>query len=246
MGMHSSTAGASQDPVRNANGLQAVLWDMDGTLVDTEPYWIQGEMELVAAHGGSWSKEQAEAMVGQSLVYSSGILQAAGVELSSRQIIDHLLGHVVQSVRKEIPWRPGARELLADLKAAGIRCAMVTMSEKPLAEEIRRQLPTDTFDFLVTGDMVDHGKPHPEPYERALGLMQQLNADATADNVVALEDSLPGVTSAQAAGLITVGIPHFIPLPGDSGRTHWNSLSGRTVADLQTLVHQRSTIVQVG
>ncbi|HET7414249.1 MAG TPA: HAD family hydrolase [Arthrobacter sp.] len=243
--MHSSTA-AVPDPARDGTGLQAVLWDMDGTLVDTEPYWIQGEMELVAAHGGSWSEEQAEALVGQSLVFSSGILQEAGVKLSSRQIIDHLLGHVVQSVRKEIPWRPGARELLAELKATGIRCALVTMSEKPLAEEIRSQLPEGTFDFLVTGDMVDQGKPHPEPYERALRLMQQTVPAATADNVVALEDSLPGVTSAQAAGLVTVGIPHFIPLPGDSGRTHWDTLAGRTVADLESLVHQRSTILKVG
>lgn len=243
--MHSSSA-AVQDPVRNGTGLKAVLWDMDGTLVDTEPYWIQGEMELVAAHGGNWSEEQAEALVGQSLVYSSGILQAAGVKLSSREIIDHLLSHVVQSVRERIPWRPGARELLADLKASGIRCALVTMSEKPLAEEIRSQLPEGTFDFLVTGDTVDHGKPHPEPYERALRLMQHQVPDATADNVVALEDSLPGVTSAQAAGLVTVGIPHFIPLPQDSGRTHWDSLAGHTIADLESLVHQRSTIVQVG
>lgn len=243
--MHSSS-GASPNLVRNSNGLQAVLWDMDGTLVDTEPYWIQGEMELVAAHGGSWSAEQAEALVGQSLVYSSRFLQAAGVDLSSRQIIDHLLGHVVQSVRKEIPWRPGARELLAELKAEGIRCALVTMSEKPLAEEIRSQLPGGTFDFLITGDMVEHGKPHPEPYETALELIQQNNPAATADNVVALEDSLPGVSSAQAAGLITVGIPHFIPLPDDEGRTHWDSLAGRSVADIQELVRRRSTMARVG
>lgn len=235
----------TETTLRNSPALQAVLWDMDGTLVDTEPYWIQGELELVAAHGGTWSAEQAEALVGQSLVFSSRILQAAGVELTSRQIIDHLIGHVVQSVRREIPWRPGARELLAELRAAGIRCALVTMSEKPLAEEIRRQLPEGTFDFLMTGDMVENGKPDPEPYRRALELVQETNPVAGVDNVVALEDSLPGVTSAQAAGLITVGIPHFIPLPDDDGRIHWDTLEGRSVADLQSLVEQRSTMAQV-
>ncbi|WP_051298446.1 HAD family hydrolase [Arthrobacter castelli] len=243
--MHSSVD-AAPNPVRDGTGLQAVLWDMDGTLVDTEPYWIQGEIELVTAHGGSWSQEQAEALVGQSLVHSSSVLQSAGVELSTREIIDHLLGHVVRSVRRRIPWRPGARQLLADLKAAGVRCALVTMSEKPLAEEIRSQLPRDTFDFLVTGDMVERGKPHPEPYETALELLQQRNPAASVDNVVALEDSYPGVSSAQAAGLITVGIPHFIPLPDDDGRTHWDTLDGRSVADVQNLVDQRSTMARVG
>ncbi len=235
----------TETTLRHSPALQAVLWDMDGTLADTEPYWIQGELELVAAHGGTWSEEQAGALVGQSLVFSSRMLQAAGVDLTSRQIIDHLIGHVVQSVQREIPWRPGARELLAELRAAGVRCALVTMSEKPLAEEIRRQLPEGTFDFLMTGDMVQSGKPDPEPYRRALELVQEANPAASADNVVALEDSLPGVTSAQAAGLITVGIPHFIPLPQDDGRTHWDTLDGRSVADLQSLVEQRSTVAQV-
>lgn len=243
--MHSSSTTQPETTARNGPPLQAVLWDMDGTLVDTEPYWIQGEMDLVAQHGGSWSEEQAEALVGQSLTFSSRILQSAGVDLSSRQIIDHLIGHVVRSVRREIPWRPGARELLAELHAAEIPCALVTMSEKPLAEEIRRQLPDGTFDFLMTGDMVAQGKPDPEPYRRALELLQETNPDAGVDNVVALEDSLPGVTSAQAAGLITVGIPHFIPLPEDDGRVHWETLQGRSVADLQSLVQQRSTMAQV-
>lgn len=243
--MHSSSTTQPEATVRNGPTLQAVLWDMDGTLVDTEPYWIQGEMELVAQHGGTWSEEQAEALVGQSLTFSSRILQSAGVELSSRQIIDHLIGQVVRAVRREIPWRPGARELLAELRAAEIPCALVTMSEKPLAEEIRRQLPDGTFDFLMTGDMVAQGKPDPEPYRRALELLQETNPAAGVDNVVALEDSLPGVTSAQAAGLITVGIPHFIPLPEDGGRVHWETLQGRSVADLQSLVQRRSTIVQV-
>lgn len=224
--------------------MQAVLWDMDGTLVDTEPYWIQGEWDLVARHGGRWSDQQSAALVGQSLTFSSGVLQDAGVDLSSREIIDGLISHVVRSVQRQIPWRPGARELLAELRAADIPCAMVTMSEKPLAEEIRRQLPVGTFDFLMTGDMVANGKPDPEPYLRALALLQGTNPAIEAGNVVALEDSLPGVTSAQAAGLVTVGIPHVVPLPRDDGRTHWDTLEGRSVVDLESLLHHHAGLGQ--
>ena len=114
-------------------GLQAVLWDMDGTIVDTEPYWIRAEKELVESFGGTWTTEQATALVGQALEYSAGQLQQAGVELGIREIIGHLTDRVAAEVRAAVPWRPGARELLAALREEGVPCAMVTMSETLLA-----------------------------------------------------------------------------------------------------------------
>ena len=95
--------------------LKAVLWDMDGTLVDTEPYWIAAERALVESHGGSWSHQQAMQLVGQSLLHSAAVLQAAGVRLEAREIVDTLSAQVIEQVRKEVPWRPGARELLDEL-----------------------------------------------------------------------------------------------------------------------------------
>ena len=95
---------------------------MDGTIVDTEPYWIEAEHALVTAHGGQWSHEKAMQLVGQSLVFSAGILQEAGVRLERREIIDILTAHVIRQVRDSVPWRPGARELLEELHTAGIRC----------------------------------------------------------------------------------------------------------------------------
>jgi HAD superfamily hydrolase (TIGR01509 family) len=219
--------------------LKAVLWDMDGTIVDTEPYWIEAEHGLVEAHGGTWSHEQAMQLVGQSLVHSAGVLQRAGVKLEVREIIDTLTAQVISRVRNHVPWRPGARELLDELFTAGVRCALVTMSETPLAREIVASLPQPYFEFLVTGDTVTQGKPHPEAYLKAVELLQQQDPGLTAAHCVALEDSAPGVAAAVASGAVTVAIPHIVPLPEDPRRAMWDSLEDRTVADLEELVARR-------
>lgn len=213
---------------------------MDGTIVDTEPYWIEAEHALVATHGGQWSHAQAMQLVGQSLVFSAGILQNAGVKLEKREIIDTLTAQVISRVRMSVPWRPGARELLDQLYESGVRCALVTMSEGPLAREIVASLPKPYFEFLVTGDTVSNGKPHPEAYLKAVDLLRQQDPDLTIHECVALEDSAPGVAAALASGVVTVAIPHIVPLPADPARATWHSLEGRTVADLQQLVDRRN------
>jgi HAD superfamily hydrolase (TIGR01509 family) len=208
---------------------------MDGTFVDTEPYWIAAEHALVEAHGGSWSHHQATQLVGQALTFSAGVLQEAGVRLGTRQIIDHLTAEVIESVQRAVPWRPGARELLDDLYQAGVRCALVTMSEGPLAREIVASLPKPYFEFLVTGDTVTQGKPHPEAYLKAVELLQEADPGLTIDHCVALEDSAPGVAAALASGVATVAIPHIVPLRDDPRHTTWHSLTGRTVAELEAI-----------
>lgn len=221
--------------------VKAVLWDMDGTLVDTEPYWIAAESELVASYGGTWSHAQAMQLVGQALTFSAGVLQDAGVRLSRREIIDTLSAEVIRRIRVEVPWRPGARELLDELHSAGVRCALVTMSEGPLAREVAASLPKPYFEFLITGDIVSRGKPHPEAYLTAIDRLRESDGgELDANQCVALEDSVPGVAAAMASGVITVGIPHQTPLPDDHRRTTWSTLSGRTLADLERLVIERS------
>jgi HAD superfamily hydrolase (TIGR01509 family) len=212
---------------------------MDGTIVDTEQYWIEAEYALVAAYGGTWSEQKSLQLVGQSLVYSAGILQETGVGLGTREIIDTLTAHVVRRVRESVPWRPGARELLDELHAAGVRCALVTMSEAPLAREIVNSLPKPYFEFVVTGDTVAQGKPHPEAYLTAVELLQQQDPELDVLHCVALEDSAPGVAAAVASGVPTVAIPHIAPLPDDPRRATWDTLAGRTVADLQDVITRR-------
>ncbi len=212
---------------------------MDGTIVDTEPYWIAAERALVEAHGGTWSHEQAMQLVGQSLTFSAGLLQQAGVELEIRQIIDTLTAAVISSIKQQVPWRPGARELLEDLHVAGVRCALVTMSEGPLARQVVDSLPRPYFEVLVTGDTVSQGKPHPEAYLTAVERLQEADPDLAIQHCVALEDSAPGVAAAVASGVATVAIPHIVPLPQDNRYTVWESLAGRSLSDLDALLRAR-------
>jgi HAD superfamily hydrolase (TIGR01509 family) len=209
---------------------------MDGTIVDTEPYWIAAEQALVEAHGGTWSHQQAMQLVGQSLTFSAGLLQQAGVQLEIRDIIDALTAQVISSVQQQVPWRPGARELLEELHQAGVRCALVTMSEGPLAREVVANLPRPYFEVLVTGDIVSQGKPHPEAYLTAVELLQENDPELGIHHCVALEDSVPGVAAAVASGVATVAVPHIVPLPDHESYALWDSLAGRSLVELEALL----------
>jgi HAD superfamily hydrolase (TIGR01509 family) len=208
----------------------AVLWDMDGTLVNTEPYWIAAETELIESYGGSWTHEEALQLVGSGLWASARIIQAQGVTLSEDEIIDHLTDRVLeQLVEFGIPWRPGARELLIGIRESGIPTALVTMSISRMAHHIADRLGFVGFDAVVSGDDVVNSKPHPEPYLRGAELLGVSPADC-----VAIEDSGPGIASAVAAGAITIGVPFMVELD-DAAHALWPTLDGRTVADIEAL-----------
>jgi HAD superfamily hydrolase (TIGR01509 family) len=200
----------------------AVLWDMDGTLVDTEPYWIAAEYALVAEHGGTWSDAHAHALVGSDLLVSGEYIRRhGGVDLPAARIVEDLLDRVVASVLEHIPWRPGAQELLAALGADGVPCALVTMSYRRLADAVTAALPAGTFATVVTGDEVRYGKPHPEPYLEAAARL-----GVPVQECVAIEDSRTGVASAEAAGVPVLAVPHLVPIPEGPGRVVVATLEG--------------------
>jgi HAD superfamily hydrolase (TIGR01509 family) len=209
----------------------AVLWDMDGTLVDTEPYWIECEFDLVAQYGGTWSLEHAHSLVGKALLDSGEYLRRHGrVDLTAEQIVERLLDGVVARVRRHLPWRPGAQELLRRLHAEQVPCALVTMSYRRLAEAVASALPEGTFATVVAGDDVTHGKPHPEPYLTAAARLGVAPADC-----VAVEDSPTGVASAVAAGVPVLAVQHLVPLRSGPGRQLADTLVGVTPMDLGAL-----------
>lgn len=210
----------------------AVLWDMDGTLVDTEPYWIEVEYELVAEHGGTWSMEHALNLVGNDLLVSGEYIRRhGGVDLPASEIVDRLLDGVISRINDRVPWQPGAVELLAALGAAAVPCALVTMSYERFVAPVLEALPAGTFATVVTGDRVAVGKPHPEPYLRAAA---ELGVDP--GSCLAIEDSNTGAKSAVAAGCTVLVIPNHVPVLEGERRVFRDSLTGLDVAGLRSLV----------
>jgi HAD superfamily hydrolase (TIGR01509 family) len=209
----------------------AVLWDMDGTLVDTEPYWMRAEIELVTEFGGTWTHDDALRMVGMGLWDAAEVFRVAGVDLPADAIVERLTERVREQLAQHgVPWQPGAQALLKQIRDAGIPTALVTMSVRSMAEDVVGAIPFAAFDELVTGDEVAAPKPHPEPYLAAAG---RLGVDI--GDCIAIEDSPTGLASATSAGAVTIGVPHMLALDEAPSHVLWETLDGRTVDDLVDL-----------
>ncbi len=212
----------------SATPLRAVLWDMDGTLVDTESYWISSETRLVESYGGTWTHEQALRLVGLGLEDAARIFQEAGVRMGVSAIVDHLTDAVMhQLATNGVPFRPGARELLADLRDAGVKTALVTMSLNRMARAVADLIDFDGFDIIVAGDDVTRPKPFPDPYLQACATL-----GIEPHETVAIEDSPNGIRSAVAAGTAVVGVPLMVSVAGAGAHAVWPTLEGRSAADL--------------
>ena len=209
----------------------AVLWDMDGTLIDSEPYWLASESAFASAHDSNWGHDDGLGVIGMSLYESSKLLkERVGSPLETQQIIDQITDGVLQQLEKLIPWRPGARELLQLLKENNIKTALVTGSMHRMAQKVADQIGFDAFDVIIGGDDVVKGKPDPESY---LTAAQMLGVDP--EKCVAFEDSLTGITAAEAAGTKAVGIAHIVEIPTSEGRILWPTLEGVSMNDLRAL-----------
>ncbi|WP_456817343.1 HAD family hydrolase [Cellulomonas sp. URHB0016] len=215
----------ADDPFAAPAPPAAVLWDMDGTLIDTEPFWIAAEVELVEAHGGVWTHEDGLAMVGSSMDVSAGVLRSRGVDLPDEAIAAFLNSRVGAGVAAGVPWQPGAERLLLDLQAAGVPMALVTSSFRVLAEPFARA--ARFFDVVVAGDDVVRPKPDPEPYLRAA---EALGVDVTV--CVAVEDSRSGIASAVASGAHVVAVEVMQPVAPRPGLSRVASLEDLTLDDL--------------
>jgi len=206
----------------------AVLWDLDGTLVDTEPLWMGAEHELAEAYGRVWTTEDSLELVGSALLPAGSIIRdKLDLPLTPGEIVDHLIERVVAGLAHEVPWQPGAVELIEALEAEGVPQALVTMSWAVIADPIAAVLP---FGAVITGDAVPRGKPHPDPYLLAA---ERLDVDPTA--CLAIEDSSTGAASASAAGCYVLGVPHAVPVPPGPRRTILPTLADLTPADLRAL-----------
>jgi beta-phosphoglucomutase-like phosphatase (HAD superfamily) len=208
----------------------AVLWDMDGTLVDTEPLWMAAQRRLADGYGVEWTDVDAHSTVGKSMPDSAGMLRTRGVDLPVGKIIERLVADVSDTLDCQIPWLPGAQRLLSDLTAAAVPCALVTMAYGPVARRVAAVAPGDPFQTVIAGDDVARGKPFPDPYLAAaasLGIEPQ--------RCVAIEDSLNGTLSAEAAGIPVLVVPGLVDVPHAPTRHFARSLCDVTPDTLRDI-----------
>ncbi|MGI8446357.1 MAG: HAD family hydrolase [Streptosporangiaceae bacterium] len=191
-------------------GLQAVTFDMDGLLVDSEPLWFEAEAAIMARMGSPWGPADQEHLIGGSLARSTAYMQGKAAEPVPREVIAQwLVQGMADLVRaRGVQVMPGALELLAEVEAAGLPHALVTSAEPQIMSAALDSIGV-RFPVTVCAADVVRGKPDPEPYLRAAALL-----GVTPGRSVALEDSPTGITSAHAAGYTVVAVPSVPPPPG--------------------------------
>ncbi|WP_306796570.1 HAD family phosphatase [Nocardia sp. XZ_19_369] len=218
--------------------LAAVLWDMDGTLLDSEKLWDVAVRELAREHGHEMTDELRHALIGASGVDALRmIFEGLGVPPTVEALQaagEFLEWRVTELMTGPIPWRPGAEDALAMVREAGLASALVTNTKRSLTEFGLNTLGRDFFDVSVCGDEVALGKPEPDVYLRAAELLGVDPKDC-----VAVEDSPTGTRAAQAAGCAVIVIPCEIPVPDGPGRSFRDTLVGLTIDDLEQALKLR-------
>ncbi|WP_036501835.1 MULTISPECIES: HAD family hydrolase [Nocardia] len=213
----------------------AVLWDMDGTLLDSEKLWDIGVRELAEELGGRMTDALRHALIGADARNALRILfDGLGLELDPAAMLaagQWLERRVTELMAGPIPWRPGAQDALATLRTAGLPAALVTNTKRSITELCLETLGRHMFDASVCGDEVDSGKPAPDPYLRAARLL-----GVAPEDCVAVEDSPTGSAAALAAGCRVLVVPCEIAVPSRPGLEFRESLVGLTVDEL-ALVH---------
>src|ERR1022692_1344511 len=212
--------------------LQAILFDMDGLLVDSEPLWFEVESEIMTQLGGQWNPADQRALMGGSLDRTVDYLLARATRAVPRAEVGRWLFDGLTALLRErgVPVMPGARELLAEVTRAGLPNALVTSSERQIMEAVIPKIGMN-FGATVCAEDVRDAKPAPEPYLRAAALL-----GVQPECCVALEDSPNGVAAAEAARCTVIAVPSLIPIPTRPGRVVASSLSQISLAMLRGMM----------
>jgi HAD superfamily hydrolase (TIGR01509 family) len=212
--------------------MQAVLFDMDGTLVDSEKLWDVSLAALYAELGGTLAPEVRASMVGGAAedtirtVYTDlGLdLDPVAMAQSSRWLNDY----TAVLFDGGLPWCDGAKELLEALAAEGTPMALVTNTQRALTDHALNSIGRGYFSASVCGDEVPRGKPAPDAYQRGAALLGLSPSDC-----LAIEDSVTGTAAAESAGCAVLVVPNDVAVPSGPRRRHTSSLAGLSVSDLR-------------
>lgn len=184
----------------------AVFFDMDGLLVDSEPQWLQSEVEVTAPYGYQWQENDQIACLGGPLTrVGQYMFEKCGQRQSPEFFTQQLIQTQVAKMRVEVPTMPGALELLRELQAHGVKTALVSASPRIIVDAVLANLGVDLFPFSISSDDTERTKPDPDGYLKAA----QLSAsDIT--NCLIFEDSLTGINAATASGAWLIAVPHLV------------------------------------
>lgn len=216
----------------------AVLFDFDGTLVDTEPYWTRGRVEMLSDMGVAYSMEQSATLRGlsrddsQAAIIQHLIGQGIAIaDIDDDALYDSLIGHIVDQIeRLGAPWRAGVPALLDDLEAKGVPCAIVSASPPAVINAGLKSLRPGVISVVVSGDEVARGKPDPEGY-----LLAATRLGVNPEACVVIEDSAAGAESGRAAGAVVIAVPDYYELADAPGQVVLPTLEGVGVAQLRQL-----------
>lgn len=212
--------------------MDAVFFDMDGLLVDTEKVWLEIETDVMARLGGVWTPEHQTHLVGGSMERTVDyMLAVSGSSVAPGLLREWMIDGMVARLAGGVKVMPGALELLEDLRAEEVPVGLVTSSLKEIAEAVLAFVGRERFDTIVTADDVTRTKPDPEPY---LTAARRLGVEPV--RCVVLEDSPNGVAAGTAAGCAVVAVPSLLPIDPAPGRLIVPSLTAVTTQDLRDLL----------
>lgn len=227
-----STVPASLTRTAEGAALRAVLLDMDGTLVDTEGFWWEVEVEVFADLGHRLDEAWRDVVVGGPMTRSAGyLIEATGADITLDEATVLLNDRFEKRIAHGVPLMPGAARLLAELRRHEIPTALVSASHRRIIERVLDSVGRHHFALTVAGDEVARTKPHPEPYltaARGFGVDPGLCA--------VIEDTATGVAAAEAAGCRVVAVPSVAPIAPAEGRVVVGSLEEVDLAFLRGLI----------
>jgi HAD superfamily hydrolase (TIGR01509 family) len=208
--------------------MSAILFDMDGTLIDSEPLWLKAEIEVMAEVGCHWDEQDQINCLGGPAERTERYMQERSQNIKPYGYFINRLHEVMRArITNELDLIPNALSLLKECKDAGIKTALVTASSRDLMTIVLKRFPLGTFDVVVSGDDVEKSKPDPAPYLLAA---KQLSVDIS--KCLVLEDSLTGVQSGLSSGAKVIGIPHLVQMSEHPNLRVISSLDEITLSDI--------------